>query len=193
MKVRNFEGYKDEAFHFSAGLNLIKGRNSTGKSTILDAVSFAIYGEAPEVDKKLLVSKLPGCNDIAAYVKFRSPKTGQDIEVEQEGKLDARGGYRKESLRFRINGEDTALEDDDDFRARITALLGVSFRQFMNLVYVRQGSLTNLLEPKAERMDSILESLFSENYTRNSTTPRHNSKNSRDTTFEPRSSNWRAS
>jgi exonuclease SbcC len=156
LRVWNFEGYKDQEFPFSAGLNLIKGRNSTGKSTILDAVSFALYGEAPEVDKKLLVSRLPGCNDIAAYVKFRSPKTGQIIEVKREGKLDARGGYRKESLQLKINGQEITLEGDDDFRARITALLGASFRQFMNLVYVRQGRLTAILEPKAEQMDSIL-------------------------------------
>src|SRR3990172_1393683 len=110
LRVRNFEGYKDEEFPFSAGLNLIKGRNSTGKSTVLDALSFALYGEAPEVDKKLLVSRLPGCNDIAAYVKFRSPKTGQIIEVKREGKLDARGGYRKESLEIKINGEEITLE-----------------------------------------------------------------------------------
>jgi len=156
LKVRNFEGYKDETFPFSAGLNLIKGRNSTGKSTILDAVSFALYGEAPEVDKKLLVSRLPGCNDIAAYVKFRSPKTAQIIEVKREGKLDARGGYRKASVQLKINGQEITLEGDDDFRARITTLLGASFRQFMNLVYVRQGRLTAILEPKAEQMDSIL-------------------------------------
>ncbi|MGA2972473.1 MAG: AAA family ATPase [Candidatus Bathyarchaeia archaeon] len=156
LKVRNFEGYKDETFPFSAGLNLIKGRNSTGKSTVLDAVSFALYGEAPEVEKKLLVSRLPGCNDVTAYVKFKSPRTGQIVEVKREGKLDARGGYRKESLELKINGEDITFEDEDDFRARITKLLGVSFRQFMNLVYVRQGRLTAILDPKPEQMDSIL-------------------------------------
>jgi len=32
LKVRNFEGYKDEEFPFFAGLNLVVGRNSTGKA-----------------------------------------------------------------------------------------------------------------------------------------------------------------
>jgi exonuclease SbcC len=156
LKIRNFEGYRDENLLFSAGLNLIKGRNSTGKSTILDAISFALFGEAPDVDKKLLVSKLPGENDIAAYVKFRSPKTGETIEVRREGKLDARGGYRNQRLELHIDGKEAPFEDDDDLRAKISILLGLSFRQFMNLVYVRQGRLTAILEPKAEQMDSIL-------------------------------------
>jgi exonuclease SbcC len=156
LKVRNFEGYKDAKFPFSAGLNLIKGRNSTGKSTILDAISYALFGEAPDVDKKLLVSRLPGSIDIAAYIKFRSPKTKEIVEVDREGKLDTKGGYRNESLHLRINGKEVTVEGDEDLRAKITTLLGTSFRQFMNLVYVRQGKLTAILEPSDKQMDSIL-------------------------------------
>jgi exonuclease SbcC len=156
LKVRNFEGYKDEEFSFFAGLNLVVGRNSTGKSTILDAVSFALFGDAPDVDKKLLVSKLPGCDDVATYVKFRSPRTKDIVEVKREGKLTASGMYRGESSHLYVNGKEITLEGDEDLRARITTLLGASFKQFMNLVYVRQGQLTEMLKPSDKQMDAIL-------------------------------------
>lgn len=157
LKVENFEGYKEEDFQFSPGLNVIIGRNSTGKSTILDALSYALFGEAPDgVEKRLLVSKLPGRGNIGAYVRFRGPKTTQVVEVRRTGKLDPKGGYRRENLQLKIDGKEITLQDDDAYRAIIAEQLGVSFRQFMNLVYVRQGRLTSILEPKQEQMDSIL-------------------------------------
>jgi DNA repair exonuclease SbcCD ATPase subunit len=44
LRLRDFEGYRDADVNFSPGLNLIKGRNSTGKSTLLDALVYGIFG-----------------------------------------------------------------------------------------------------------------------------------------------------
>jgi recombinational DNA repair ATPase RecF len=37
LELRNFEGYKRAEINFERGLNVITGRNSTGKTTLLDA------------------------------------------------------------------------------------------------------------------------------------------------------------
>jgi len=156
LKVRNFEGYKSAELPFSAGLNLIRGRNSTGKSTVLDAIGFALFGEAPEVNKKLLVSRLPDSREVEAYIKFASPRTHETVEVTRKGKLDSKGAYKTEERTLHVNGEEVNLESDEDLRAKITELMGASFRKFVNLVYVRQGKLTTILEPQKEQMDSVI-------------------------------------
>jgi exonuclease SbcC len=156
LKVRNFEGYKSAELPFSAGLNLIRGRNSTGKSTILDAIGFSLFGEVPDVSKKLLVSRLPDSREVEVYVKFRSPRTHETVEVTRKGKLDSKGAYKTEERTLHVNGEEVNLESDEDLRAKITELMGASFRKFVNLVYVRQGNLTAILKPEREQMDSVI-------------------------------------
>jgi len=156
LKVKSFEGYKKGEVKFTDGLNLIKGRNSAGKSTLLDALLFAIYGEIPGTHKKLLVSRLPGRDQMAVYVKFKNPMSGSSVEVFRSGGLDKNEGYHTTKLTLRLNRKEVEVESDEDLRRKVTENIGISLRKFVNLVYVRQGSLQDILEPRKEDMDLIL-------------------------------------
>ncbi|MEM2057889.1 MAG: AAA family ATPase [Thermoproteota archaeon] len=156
LRIRNLERYRSVQLDFSAGLNLIKGRNSTGKTTLLNALTFALFGEVPEARPKLLVSKLPGSGEMSVYVRFRSPVSGKVVEVERRGSLDRNGDYRTGERVLRIDGKNVSLGSEEDLRSRITELLGMSLRKFVNLVYIRQGRLTEILEPQREQMDSVM-------------------------------------
>jgi len=156
LVLKNFERYRKAEIDFSAGLNLVRGRNSTGKTTILNALTFALFGEAPEVKPKLLVSRLPGSSEMMVYVKFRSPKTGQVVEVERRGSLNKNGDYRTENRVLKIDGKTVPVENEELLKQKVTELLGMSLRRFLNLVYVRQGGLNEILSPNKDQMDSIL-------------------------------------
>ncbi|MEM2893948.1 MAG: SMC family ATPase [Candidatus Bathyarchaeia archaeon] len=159
LEIRGFEGYREARIEFSPGLNLITGRNSSGKTTILEAILTALYGEVPGVQKRLLVSRLQDtARRLSVKLSLRTPDN-REMEVEREGRTMRRGeeeGFRTERLRLTINGEEAHLEGEEDLRRRITELTGLSMKKFLNLVYVRQGELTDILEPKREDMDSIL-------------------------------------
>ena len=155
LRLRNFEGYREAEVRFSAGLNLIRGRNSTGKSTLLDALVYAIFGEAG-VKPRLLFSRLPGSREMAVYVRFRSPKNGEKVEVVRKGRLDKGGAYHTVERLLLVDGREIPVEGDEDLRAKTTGLMGVSLRKFLTLIYVRQGKLTEILEPKREQMDSVI-------------------------------------
>jgi len=156
LRLTNFQSYKDAKLRFHSGLNLIRGRNSTGKSTLLDALVFALFGEAPDKKPRLLISRLPGSKKMEATVKIRSPHNGEMVELTRKGRLDAKGAYKTDERLLRINGKEAHTENDDELRARVTELLGVSLRKFLNLVYVRQGKLTSILEPPKDQMDSVM-------------------------------------
>ncbi len=159
LEIRGFEGYREAEIDFSPGLNLITGRNSSGKTTILEAILTALYGEVPGVQKRLLVSRLQDSGRrMSVRLSIRTPDNRQ-IMVEREGRAWRRGeeeGFRTERLRLAINDEEVHLEGEEDLRRWITQLTGLSMKKFLNLVYVRQGELTEILEPRREEMDSIL-------------------------------------
>ncbi|GAB1444184.1 hypothetical protein MASR2M39_30300 [Ignavibacteriales bacterium] len=44
LRLKNFKQYKDETINFPNGLTDLVGRNGAGKSTVFDAISFALFG-----------------------------------------------------------------------------------------------------------------------------------------------------
>jgi exonuclease SbcC len=156
LRIANFEGYKQQQLTFTAGLNLITGRNSSGKTTLLDAILFTLYGDVPEVEKRLLVSRMGDAGEMRAYIKFRSPVTGSIVEILRTGRLDAKGGFKADRRILRIDGKDIQVEDDEELRRRVTEQMGLSLRRFVYLAYVRQGELSRILKPDKDEMDAVL-------------------------------------
>ncbi|MEM3882622.1 MAG: SMC family ATPase [Candidatus Methanomethyliaceae archaeon] len=159
LELRNFEGYKRAEIDFAKGLNIITGRNSTGKTTILEALLFALYGGGPGIEKKLLVSKL---QDVAGSmsVKLVANMHGKHVEILREGRLVGREGesrrFRTEKLSLKIDGKEVPIHSEEELNKKVGELAGMGVKMFTTLIYARQGELTNILEPKREDMDLIL-------------------------------------
>jgi exonuclease SbcC len=159
IELEGFEGFKKATVTFSQGLNLITGRNGVGKSSILDAIFFALYGEVPDVEKRLLVSRLVNADrKVSVRIVFNSPITNQKVEVYRCGGVvaEGRGGFRTEKQWLKIDGVEVTVGSDSELRRRVSDLIGVGMKKFLNLVYVRQGELNRILRPNMDEMDHIL-------------------------------------
>jgi DNA repair exonuclease SbcCD ATPase subunit len=160
LSLRGFKSYRDrQTITFTRGVNKISGRNAAGKTTILEAVIFGLFGEVPGVDKRELVSL--GLDSLYVRVAFRSPLTGQRATVIREGEvtLNNRTGersYRSKSNTLQVEDE-APVTRATDIQARLKELLGVGRTTFLNVVYAKQKEFIEIVRPRDEkRMDSML-------------------------------------
>ena len=156
LRLKNFEGFKDEKITLTRGLNLITGRNSVGKTTILDAIVYTLYGNVPSVENRLLVRREKGVRDMETYLRFRSPVNGSIVEIMRFAEL-RRNRFTTKEVRLIIDGAEVQVEGLEDLRRRITRLIGIGYRAFNWIIYSRQGRLNEILEPRREDMDAILQ------------------------------------
>jgi DNA repair exonuclease SbcCD ATPase subunit len=171
LTVRNFMsvGNQTQAIDFDKGqLTLVLGenmdlggddsgaRNGTGKTTIINGLSYAIYGQAlTNIKKDNLVNKING-KGMLCTVTFE--KDGIEYHIER--------GRKPNLLRFSINGQEQDLADLDESQGdsretqkAIEEMMSMSHDMFKHLV-----ALNTYTEPflsmKAADQRNIIEQLL---------------------------------
>jgi len=161
VTLGGFKSYRRrQTVRFTPGVNKISGRNASGKTTLLEAVLFGLFGDVPGVDKRDLIPLSGG--KLHVSIVFHSPYTGQRVKIVREGSVAARrgapledAGFRMSRLYMEVEGEKPYTRERDA-QGRLRSLLGVGKRVFFNVVYAKQKEFVEILNPRRVRMDAVL-------------------------------------
>lgn len=155
-----------------AGLFLIHGPTGSGKTSILDAISFALYGAASGEDrepKNLRCQRSDPSEHtevlfdfalgnrlyrVRRALKSSRSKTGE-VSLRSEATLWLRTGARDDSEEGKVLASQPKRVDEEVLR-----LLGFSAAQFRQVVVLPQGQFQNLLLAGSSEKEKILETLF---------------------------------
>ncbi len=103
LQMRNFKRFRNQDVIFKDGITGILGNNGTGKTTIVDAILFSLYG-VKETGLEYILSATAGPRDRAEVrldfsvrgeefqiVRSLDRKKKHDVQLNRGGKLFARG------------------------------------------------------------------------------------------------------
>jgi exonuclease SbcC len=154
----------------SGGLFLIRGATGAGKTSILDAVCFALYAAVPGArpgGRSLRSDHAP--RDVVPTVTLEFTAAGRRFRVERSPEFlrpKKRGdGETKSPARVVLHerlggtwvGRDTR---HDDVAAVLTEVLGMGLEQFSKVVLLPQGEFAAFLRATPEARRELLERLF---------------------------------
>lgn len=127
-----------------------KPSNGSGKSTILSALNYVLFGEsiANKIKKSNLVNKTNKKN-MEVFLDFE--KDGVQYRIER--------GRSPEFLRFFVNGEDTAQGENKDTQEDINKVLGMSPDLFYQICLMTASAPT-FMEMNAAGQREIIEQLL---------------------------------
>ncbi|WP_285247590.1 SMC family ATPase [Pseudarthrobacter sp. efr-133-R2A-89] len=168
-----FAGTEDIDFdRLSAhGLFLLNGPTGAGKTSVLDAICFALYGSVPgarQDGKRLRSDHAEPGQEPAVTCEFSAQ--GRRFEVTRSPAWDkpsarGRNGFTtqqaKTLLRERVGG--TWVEKsarNDEAGAEIMALLGMDRERFTRVIMLPQGEFAAFLRSKAADRLDLLQKLF---------------------------------
>ena len=149
------------------GLYLITGDTGAGKTTIFDAIAFALYGEASGNERE------PGM----LRSKYADPKTPTFVELEffyqgQNYHIRRNPEYMRPKDRgegMTLQRADAILEFPDDrlpvtkakeVTKAVTELIGLDRGQFTQIAMLAQGDFMKLLFSKTEERSKIFREIF---------------------------------
>ncbi|MBF6330929.1 AAA family ATPase [Nocardia transvalensis] len=150
------------------GLFLLHGQTGAGKTTVLDAIAFALYGRVPGArgESKRLHSdhadpQTPPRVVLEATLGGRRLRLTRSPEFQRPKKRGT--GFRMEQAAATLewlDGRGRNLSRIPDIGDEVNRLLGMSADQFFQVVLLPQGDFARFLRSDNEDREKLLEKLF---------------------------------
>ncbi|RLG60146.1 MAG: hypothetical protein DRN95_00370 [Candidatus Hydrothermarchaeota archaeon] len=153
LELCKFMRYLDKTrIKFDRKFMVIVGKTGAGKTSILDAITFALYKRTSRTD--LSGVKIEDVCKPGGYVKLRFLSHGDEYEVERGIKLSSQPYLILKKNGKRIEGNIKELD------AEIENIIGLDYVGFRNSTFIRQEEMKELGSAKGSERLEIFQKLF---------------------------------
>ena len=144
LVLRNFKKFRRADLEFSDGLTGIVGSNGAGKSTIVEAIAWALYGNRASAIKRDFIRNCHARESDAVTVTLTISLGKQELVIYRamKGRANTPEAY------LELDGQRIAL-GSREVDSKLEAILKISYQDFMKTFYARQKDLDNLLKEGA--------------------------------------------
>ena len=159
IKLRNWKSHAESEYAFTKGTNIIVGPMGAGKSSILQAVSFALFGTFSELKRKeVKISDIVRRNSDSTSAQIdMNLRTGNDIF---EIKRIIEDGSTKEAVVRTQEGKLMAGTNPAQVNTFLKGALKIDEDVFLRTVYAKQGELDLFLQlnpgERKTRLDELM-------------------------------------
>lgn len=160
IQLENWKSHYNSRFDFGRGTNVLVGLMGAGKSSVVEAICFALFGTFPAINSKRL-----SLNEVVmnkpqqmqkAKIKLEFDYAGKEYVVERELRIDG-----VSSAKLLHNGTLIAGPKTTDVTKKIEEILEVDYELFNRAVFSEQNQIDYFLRltplQRKEKFDDLLD------------------------------------
>lgn len=159
IELGDFLAHTETSLKFEDGVTVFVGHNGAGKSSIIDAITFVLFGQHTRKSNKSLIKR--GSNQGFARVRFSV--NGKKYEATR--KIDTKGTL---SAKFsEIIGEDQIeiaagerKQFGESMTQEIEKTIGLDFEKLKIASIVQQGELNSIINAKPKEFKELINSII---------------------------------
>ena len=164
IELIDFLAHHDTKLEFNNDATVFVGQNGAGKSSIIDAITFALFGAHTRVlgtkrSNKSLIRR--GANKALVKVEFSA--NGKNFkairQIDTKGTLTAQFLEKKDGEYFPI-AEGERIQFGESMTAEIEKVLGISYEKLKIASIVQQGELSSIIKAKPKEFKELLNTII---------------------------------
>ena len=169
LELKEFGPYKDEIIEWDKIINepifLITGKTGSGKSTLFDAITYALYNKTTGgKDIASLRTKTAADKD-KTQVNFDFELSGKRYRIERTLAYLKTGNKNLTSgkvvlMEYNSEKQDIIATREQEVKEKIEELIGLDDKQFCQIIILPQGKFKEFLLSKSSEKKETLRSLF---------------------------------
>ncbi|MEW6748988.1 MAG: SMC family ATPase [Candidatus Micrarchaeota archaeon] len=158
IRLVNWRSHQDSRLEFSKGTNLLVGIMGAGKSSILEGISFALYGTFPALERrKLKLENIVRLNEPQAKAVLVFDWDGSSYRIERAIERDKKGA----SSSAELYKDNAMLEHGPSAVTKhIEAITGVDYDLFTRAIYSEQNNIDYFLNLDPRRRKEEIDALL---------------------------------
>lgn len=154
LRLNNFKSHQNTTINFNKGISVIVGENGAGKSTILEAISFALFKQhtAKRIDD------LVRNNADTMSIELQFVSNGKEYKIVREKKSNL-----KSSLFAKTSSDSGFIHictGDKEVNDEIRQILDIDSDLFLNAIYIRQGEIAELVDKTPAEKKNLIAKLL---------------------------------
>lgn len=159
VQLIDFLSHSNNKIEFDDGVTVFIGQNGAGKSCIIDAITFALFGEHSRKNNKGLVRR--GAYQALASIEFSvNEKNFKAVRtINTKGSLSARFYEIKQQKEILI-AEGERNKVGDTMTNAVESRLGLSFEKIKIASIVQQGELEYIIKAQPKQFKELLNSVI---------------------------------
>ncbi|RUM48197.1 MAG: hypothetical protein DSY47_06050 [Hydrogenothermus sp.] len=156
LRLKNFLAHKDTKIEFAkTGITAFIGDNGSGKTSIIEGISFALFGKSSKGN----LSDLVHWTAKNAVVELIFEKNGKEYKIYREIKLTGKSVSTTSAVYRNENGV-FSLYYQKNINKELPKLIGITPKTFFSSILVKQGDIEGLLNLKPRERAKVFEDIL---------------------------------
>lgn len=157
LSLTQYRCFEDESVEFEPGVTVVYGRNGAGKSTVLEACFFGLYGSDALREEDSTLEDVLMNDKQTASVRLRFRHEDSVYTVTRE--VRERSGRVTQAV-CELDTPTETLSGATDVDQKIQSLIRMDATAFLNCAYVQQGNIQKLINASSDQRRDLIDRLL---------------------------------
>ncbi len=159
IELVDFLAHSDTKLEFEDGVTIFVGENGAGKSSIIDGITFSLFGEHTRKSNKGLIRR--GANQGYAKIKF----TINNKQYETVRKIDSKGSLSATFYEITKNERIEIAAGErkqfgDGMTKQVEKIIEMNFKKLKIASIVQQGELNSIINAEPKEFKELLNAII---------------------------------